>query len=183
MMFWLSVATLLLLTPEVSSWMPPLNRAITATKLHSFSSSQDGSSSSSSKAKNDFNVVFRPSSIPEAFDSYKIGSPRVHRYAREGEGLGGSEYVMWYHARSMTANPSNQNLAPLSTGRIGVAYSRNGLHWERYETGSLSEDMAGVSLGLYTESWWGFDTAHVGLGQVLLPMATPAVISEGGKQS
>lgn len=31
-----------------------------------------------------------------------------------------------------------------------------------------------------TESWWGFDTAHVGLGQVMLPMSTPAVLAEGG---
>ncbi len=40
--------------------------------------------------------------------------------------------------------------------------------------------MEGVSLGLNKESWWGFDTAHVGLGQVLLPMSTPAVMTEGG---
>ena len=46
--------------------------------------------------------------------------------------------------------------------------------------GSESEDVGGVSLGLNTESWWGFDTAHVGLGQVLLPMSTPAVMTEGG---
>jgi len=33
---------------------------------------------------------------------------------------------------------------------------------------------------LNAESWWGFDTAHVGLGQVMLPMSTPAVLAEGG---
>lgn len=71
-------------------------------------------------------------------------------------------------------------MPPLSTGRIGRATSRNGLHWVREELGSLSEDMEGVSLGLNKESWWGFDTAHVGLGQVLLPMSTPAVMTEGG---
>lgn len=71
-------------------------------------------------------------------------------------------------------------LPPLSTGRIGRAVSRNGLHWEKEEIGSASEDVKGVSLGLNKESWWGFDTAHVGLGQVLLPMSTPAVMTEGG---
>ena len=68
----------------------------------------------------------------------------------------------------------------MSTGRVGRATSRNGLHWERSTEGSESEDVGGVSLGLNTESWWGFDTAHVGLGQVLLPMSTPAVMTEGG---
>jgi len=46
--------------------------------------------------------------------------------------------------------------------------------------GSESEDVSDVSLGLNQESWWGFDTAHVGLGQVMLPMSTPAIQSEGG---
>lgn len=46
--------------------------------------------------------------------------------------------------------------------------------------GSGDTDKQGSSLGLNTDSWWGFDTAHVGLGQVLMPMATPSIKSEAG---
>jgi len=131
----------------------------------------------------DFNVVFRPSEVDDKFDSFKIGGARVHRYPGGVDG-GESEYTMWYHGRSkaapMTGEESNENLAPLSTGRIGMAYSRNGLAWERQKEGSKSEDMKGVALGLNRESWWAFDTAHCGLGQVLLPMSTPAIMSDSG---
>lgn len=126
---------------------------------------------------NDSNVVLRPSSDPLAFDNSKVGAARIHRYARESSDE--SEYVMWYHGRNSGFDKDNK-LPPLSTGRIGRAISRNGLHWEKCEVGSASEDITGVSLGLNQESWWGFDTAHVGLGQVLLPMSTPAVMTEGG---
>jgi hypothetical protein len=72
------------------------------------------------------------------------------------------------------------SLPPLSTGRIGRATSRNGLAWVKDGTGSESEDARDVTLGLNKDSWWGFDTAHVGLGNVLLPMSTPAVLSDAG---
>jgi Glycosyl hydrolases family 32 N-terminal domain len=75
---------------------------------------------------------------------------------------------------------SDKTLPPLSTGRIGRATSKNGLHWVKDTKGSVSEDMTGVCIGLNRESWWGFDTAHCGLGSVLLPMSTPAVLMEGG---
>ena len=91
-----------------------------------------------------------------------------------------SEYIMWYHARDPSLNSADNSLPPLSTGRIGRATSRNGLVWERDEDGSNDADREGVALGLNTESWWGFDTAHVGLGQVLMPMTGPAIRSEGG---
>ena len=129
----------------------------------------------SSTATNDFNVVLRPSDNPDAFDNLKIGAAKVHRYARDTED--GAEYIMWYHGRNEGFDKDGL-LPPLSTGRIGRATSRNGLHWVREEIGSASEDVNGVSLGLNTESWWGFDTAHVGLGQVMLPMSTPAVMTE-----
>lgn len=132
----------------------------------------------SSTHAGDFNVVLKPSDDPEAFDCAKIGAARVHRYLRD-DSDGDSEYVMWYHGRNDNIDINNK-LPPLSTGRIGRATSRNGLHWERNMVGSESEDIVGVSLGLNKESWWGFDTAHVGLGQVLLPMTTPAVMTEGG---
>jgi len=143
-----------------------------------FSKSASSSSPPASTSASDFNVVLRPSKDPEAFDSSKIGAACVHRYLRDDTD-GDSQYVMWYHGRNHDFDNDNK-LPPLSTGRIGRAVSRNGLHWERTIEASESEDMTGVSLGLNNESWWGFDTAHVGLGQVLLPMTTPAVMTEGG---
>ena len=124
------------------------------------------------------NVVLRPSDDPEAFDSFRVGSARVHRYSRDGDDSE-AEYVMWYHGRPENFD-SNKELPPLTTGRIGRATSRNGLAWKKSIVGSESEDAPDVTLGLNKESWWGFDTAHIGLGQVLLPMSTPAVMTEGG---
>jgi len=149
---------------------------------------------SSSFTNNNNNIVLRPSSNnQESFDSFKIGSPCVHRYARDSSmDPSDIEYVMWYHGRS-SANNTNVDdnddeesilLPPLSTGRIGRAISKNGLQWEKssnFDLGaSRAEDTDDVSLGLNMESWWSFDTAHVGLGQVLLPMSNPAVITDGG---
>jgi hypothetical protein len=124
------------------------------------------------------NIVLKPSEDPAAFDSFKIGSARVHRYSREDESDSQTQYIMWYHGRSKGMDDAA--LPPLSTGRIGRATSKNGLIWEKQLAGSLSEDAPDVNLGLNNESWWGFDTAHVGLGNVLLPMSTPAVMTEGG---
>uniref|UniRef100_A0A7S2R3N7 Glycosyl hydrolase family 32 N-terminal domain-containing protein n=1 Tax=Eucampia antarctica TaxID=49252 RepID=A0A7S2R3N7_9STRA len=143
--------------------------------------SESSSSSSESNSSEDWNVVLKPSGDADAFDEFQIGTARVHRYSREEMGVGAeggeAEYVMWYHGRN---SGLKGKLPPLSTGRIGRAVSRNGLVWERCTEGSLSEDFEGVALGLNAESWWGFDTAHVGLGQVLLPMSTPAVMAQGG---
>jgi len=74
---------------------------------------------------------------------------------------------MWYHGRSISNDSSN--LAPLSTGQIGYATSRNGLHWEKCSTIPDDEKLC---LGMNDEDWWTFDTAHVGLGQVLQPTAS-----------
>ena len=131
------------------------------------------------QTKHDYNVVFRPSADADSFDSLKLGTARVHRYS-DPDKMDDSEYIMWYHARDTSLNDADNSLPPLSTGRIGRATSRNGLIWERDEDGSVDVDKPGVSLGLNTDSWWGFDTAHVGLGQVLLPMMSPSIRSEGG---
>jgi len=124
------------------------------------------------------NVVFRPSESSDAFDSFKVGTARVHRYS-DPDSADPSEYVMWYHGRDANFDP-DRSLPPLTTGRIGRALSRNGLAWERDAVGSFDADVPGASLGLNTDSWWGFDTAHVGLGQVMMPMTTPTIRSEGG---
>ena len=128
----------------------------------------------------DYNIVFRPSTDTDSFDSLKIGTARVHRYSDPNSGIDDSEYIMWYHARDVSLNSPDNSLPLLSTGRIGRATSRNGLIWERDEVGSVDADKRGVSLGLNTDSWWGFDTAHVGLGQVLMPMVSPSIRSQGG---
>ncbi len=126
------------------------------------------------------NVVLRPSNQDEdVFDNLKIGGCKVHRYRRENDPDSETEYVMWYHGRSIEQD-SDKSLPPLSTGRIGRATSRNGLSWKKDTVGSASEDIPGVAVGINAESWWGFDTAHTGLGTVLLPMSTPAVMTEGG---
>ena len=124
------------------------------------------------ESANDYNVVLKPSEDPAAFDSFKIGSARVHRYSRDADtDDSGTEYVMWYHGRSHKMEygdaTATSTLPPLSTGRIGRATSKNGLIWEKQLTGSFSEDAPDVNLGLNKESWWGFDTAHVGLGNVV----------------
>ena len=121
------------------------------------------------------NVVLRPTlDNPEAFDSYKIGSARVHRYVSPSEDNDDTEYLMWYHGRSINDKDkdANSNLAPLSTGQIGYATSKNGLHWEKM---SLKDEMR-PCLGPDDEAWWGFDTAHVGLGQVLQPTSSSAAM-------
>ena len=146
---------------------PSLPRSITTT------------STSLSLAVNN-NVVLRPSSSDEnVFDNLKIGGCRVHRYSRDSGIDASTEYVMWYHGRSIDQD-KDKSLPPLSTGRIGRATSMNGLSWKKDTVGSASEDMPGVAIGLNAESWWGFDTAHAGLGTVLLPMSTPALMTEGG---
>eukprot|EP00751_Fragilariopsis_kerguelensis_P036530 CAMPEP_0170954814 /NCGR_PEP_ID=MMETSP0735-20130129/32777_1 /TAXON_ID=186038 /ORGANISM="Fragilariopsis kerguelensis, Strain L26-C5" /LENGTH=523 /DNA_ID=CAMNT_0011366505 /DNA_START=66 /DNA_END=1637 /DNA_ORIENTATION=- len=123
--------------------------------------------------------------IEDIFDSFQIGSPIVHRYKSESafdlqETGSDVNYVMWYQGRSIAQDREENQLPPLSTGRIGRATSMNGLAFQKDVKGAEGEDIKGVSLGLNNESWWGFDTAHVGLGSVLLPMTTPAVMTEGG---
>lgn len=132
------------------------------------------------------NVILNPTPMEgeessKAFDSLSIGGCHVHRYKSTSFNTDdtGVNYVMWYHGRSADQD-SSENLPPLSTGRIGRATSKNGLVWEKDTKGSSDADIDGVSLGLNDESWWGFDTAHVGLGSVMLPMTTPAVMTEGG---
>lgn len=163
--------------PYSQAWIPQSQKRLFIVR----SSSSGASVSLSSSTSINNNIVLQPSADESAFDSFKIGGARVHRYSSRDQDPADSqtEYVMWYHGRTqeMGADPS---LPPLSTGRIGRATSRNGLHWIKDEIGSASEDRPDVSLGLNTEAWWGFDTAHVGLGNVLLPMSTPAVMTEGG---
>lgn len=74
-----------------------------------------------------------------------LGGPVVHKYA--------DEFVMWFHGREEV----DIALPPTSTGRISVTTSQDGLSWAAPRT-VLTEN---------TEDWWSFDTAHVGLGDVV----------------
>jgi len=173
----------------VSAWSSSFTSFSVKKNHHSYRAGTllRSSSSGTSSKTNDFNVVLRPSSTPDAFDSYKIGSPCVHRYNYNGDNTNSGEeveYWMWYHGRSVL-DAESKNLAPLSTGRVGLAFSRNGLHWVRQSENlgtSSEENMRGVTFGKNVDSWWSFDTAHVGLGQVLMPTTTPALAgnNEGG---
>mmetsp|Transcript_2159 Transcript_2159/g.2994 ORF Transcript_2159/g.2994 Transcript_2159/m.2994 type:complete len:451 (-) Transcript_2159:167-1519(-) len=172
--FRFQAAFLTLALSSADAWILPQARN------HGSSASLTKLDASSSSVQN---IVLSPSDDPSAFDSLKIGTACVHRYSREEDPEGGTEYVMWYHGRSKELDDQFDNkLPPLSTGRIGRATSRNGLVWEKDTVGSISAaaDIEGVSMGLNKEEWWGFDTTHVGLGSVMLPMTTPAVINEGG---
>lgn len=172
-------------------WYPPFAQlalfSLCATLTHAWSHSSNrlhrpfvvhqATTTTSLAAAINNNIVLEPSASSEnKFDNWKVGNARVHRYARDAESE--TEYVMWFHGRSKEMDAPN--LPPLSTGRIGRATSKNGLVWIKDEEGSVSEDTPGVSLGLNKDSWWSFDTSHVGLGNVLLPMSTPAVLSESG---
>lgn len=85
MKFTSSLLSLLICINGGEAWFT--NTAITRSRV--------SSSLKSSTSSFDFNVVFKPSNDPEAFDSHKIGVSRVHRYSRDDSG-GDSEYVMWY---------------------------------------------------------------------------------------
>ncbi|CAM9465141.1 unnamed protein product [Ectocarpus sp. 4 AP-2014] len=95
------------------------------------------------------------------FDSASVGSPRVHRYYHDE----GNRWVMWYHGQDTEWNKEGKGVMNVGTGsRIGRAESTDGLTWRR-TAGQMA--MSSV-LDKNTEQWWGFDTAHVGLGDVNL---------------
>ena len=85
------------------------------------------------------NCVLRPEDV----DLVSISAPVVHQYT--------DRWTMWFHGRSAEAT----GLPPISSGRIYVAESPDGLDWT----------VIGEVLAENTE-WWGFDNAHVGLGDV-----------------
>ncbi len=75
------------ITSTKSSTAQTISTTTTTTTTSLYSTAETGI--------NDSNVVLRPSDDPEAFDSFKIGTARVHRYLRD-DSNGDSEYVMWY---------------------------------------------------------------------------------------
>ena len=75
----LHFASLLLCSGRSEAWSTTTNFATRTTVRPTTTSLKSSESSPSS----DFNVVLAPSSDPEAFDSFKTGTARVHRYARD----------------------------------------------------------------------------------------------------
>ena len=93
--------------------------------------------------------VLRPSATPESFDSAAVGGVTV-----EVPRVAGEKWRMWYHGRSLEADPE---VVPLSMGSIGLAESDDGLHWQK-SSGAVftpSKDAA------------KFDSALVGMGSIL----------------
>jgi len=86
-----------------------------------------------------------------------VGTPVVHRYIRDE----GEEWAMWFSARD---GGIDEKIVKLSTGRIYKAVSKDGMTWKPEE--GVGEN--GASLDPNTDEWWGFDTAHLGLGDVRL---------------
>jgi len=98
-----------------------------------------------------------------------VGSPVVHRYMRDE----GEEWKMWFQGRDAGIEPE---IVSLSTGRIFRATSTDGFTWEKEEgVGTF-----GSSLDVNIDEWWGFDTAHVGLGDVRLGDSGKVMTTGGG---
>lgn len=102
-------------------------------------------------------LVLDPSET--AGECSSVGMPRVVRYLSET----GDRYVMWYQGRDKTIEPE---VVPLSTGRIWKAESSDGITWKAALGADALGGAGGAAFGL-ADDWWGFDTAHVGLGDML----------------
>ncbi|CAN0249835.1 unnamed protein product, partial [Hapterophycus canaliculatus] len=71
---------------------------------------------------------------------------------------------MWYHGQDTEWSEEGEGVMDIGTGRIGRAESTDGLTWRR----TAGQMPLSSVLDKNTEQWWGFDTAHVGLGDVNL---------------
>lgn len=90
------------------------------------------------------------------FDGQLVGSCVVKRFSDE---MRGDRWMMWYSGRSgQIANEVVQE----TTGCIGLAQSNDGVVWERL----AGDETGGSCLAPNDESWWCFDTMHVGVGDV-----------------
>jgi len=90
------------------------------------------------------------------FDGKLVGSPVVKRFSDE---MHGDRWMMWYSGRSESFA---EGVVPIATGCVGLAQSKDGIVWEKL----AGDEPGGACLGPNDESWWGFDTSHVGVGDV-----------------
>jgi hypothetical protein len=95
-------------------------------------------------------LVFPLAPEPGAWDALTMSTPRVLRF-------GPRDFRMWYYGRDAAFDPE----ISLPTGRVGLARSRDGVHWTRVrgpeERGSLFNPAAEADR---------FDSGHVGVGDV-----------------
>lgn len=90
------------------------------------------------------------------FDGKTVGSCVVKRFTDE---MDGDRWMMWYSGRPEGFRPG---VMPIATGCIGLAQSKDGIVWERL----AGDELGGACLAPNDESWWCFDTSHVGVGDV-----------------
>lgn len=106
--------------------------------------------SPASAAAREAGLVFPLAADPQAWDSLTMSTPRVLR-------LGSRDFRMWYYGRDPAFDPA----ISLPTGRVGLARSRDGLHWTRVrgpeERGTVFNPAPDAS---------SFDSGHVGVGDV-----------------
>ncbi|KAL5123314.1 hypothetical protein HKD37_02G003930 [Glycine soja] len=109
-----------------------------------FSSSPPPLGSSHSSSSRGLVLDLGPSN---SWDSADIGSPVVKRFLSDEE----ERWYMWYHGRAK-GYPSSD--------LIGLAVSKNGVHWERGGGPARSSSDVGfvISCG---KDWWGFDTGGI----------------------
>lgn len=98
-----------------------------------------------------------------------VGMPRVHRFDKDD---GSEQWMMWFQGRDDDIEP---NVVKLSTGRIYHATSSDGLSW------TLSEGTGPrhCAFDVNEDEWWGFDTAHIGLGDIMITSSS-VVRTAGG---
>ena len=75
----------------------------------------------------------------------------------------GEDWSMWFHARDSGID-AHLAASSLGTGRVHKARSKDGLAWVADEGLGVN----GCVVDVNTDEWWGFDAAHLGLGDVRL---------------
>jgi predicted GH43/DUF377 family glycosyl hydrolase len=93
-----------------------------------------------------------------SWDSAEIGSPVVKRFLSDEE----ERWYMWYYGRS-NGNPASDT--------IGLAVSRNGIHWERGGRATGSSGEAGSVMNC-SKDWWAFDTESIRPCEVVVMSST-----------
>ena len=90
------------------------------------------------------------------WDGATLGSCVVRRFTDE---MAGDRWMLWYSGRSASFD---SDVVPLATGAVGLAQSTDGVVWERL----AGDEAGGACLVPNEDAWWGFDTSHVGVGDV-----------------
>lgn len=93
-----------------------------------------------------------------SWDGKEIGSPVVKRFIGDNE----ERWYMWYHGRSDGSSTSDS---------IGLAVSRNGIHWERGAEHVRSCGDAGLVMNC-SKNWWAFDTESIRPSEMVI-MSSP----------